>query len=248
MNRGVIVASDERSEWLLPWWWARYSARNTLPVCLIDLGLSHFGRTFCKERGTLLALDGAVSCAAKDQISKEQAAHWEAIYGKELWEMRSAWFKKPHALCQTPFKKTLWLDLDCEVLLPLEPLFENHQNDSFVIASETESAFLAEGEPLYNSGVILYERTDPILEAWRAASLLKSGEAWGDQQLLSRIISEEQFPITLLDERYNWRMARGLNIHAAIIHWVGSWGKEYIRKHGGLADDLAEISPPRSAT
>jgi hypothetical protein len=246
MSRGVLVASDERAEWLLPWWWERYSARNTLPVCFVDLGLSHFGRTFCKEKGSLHTLDANSSCALKEELPKERAARWEEIYGKELWEMRSAWFKKPLALEKSPFKKTLWLDLDCEVLAPLEPLFDHHAEDTFVIALETERALLAEKEiqtgEIYNSGVILYDRGSPILPAWKSAALLRTHEAWGDQQLLSKVISEGAFPITLLDDAYNWRMARGLNIHACIIHWVGSWGKEYIAKHGGLSDELSQLT------
>ena len=250
MSSGILVASDEKSEWLLPWWWARYSRRNALPVCFVDLGLSHFGRTFCKEKGLLCPLNIEQPCALKEQLPQLQAARWETIYGKELWEMRPAWFKKPHALDQTPFEKTLWLDLDCEVLGPLEPLFERYQSDAFVIAPETEGAFLAEeakgellpGEVLYNSGVILYHKQSPIIEALKTAAPLRSSEVWGDQQLLSRIVHEQQFPITPLDENYNWRMARGLNIHAVIIHWVGNWGKKYIRKYGGLSDEVDRVN------
>lgn len=242
-KEGVLVASDETLEWLLPWWWARYSAHNTHPVAFVDLGLSHFGKAFCAERGELLPLDLNPQLASLPPHAK----HWETLFGENLWKNRNEWFKKPFAALQTPFEKTLWLDVDCEVLGSVAPLFE--QEEAISLAPETTPSQERErtlrtihaDETLYNSGVILYHHQTPIIEKWACAVLEEGDQFWSDQHALSRIIYNEKTPVTTLHENYNWRMSQGLNLHAVIVHWVGSWGKEYIRRHGGIADELASL-------
>lgn len=105
-------------------------------------------------------------------------------------------------------------------------------------AKERELKTIHHEETLYNSGVILYEHSCPLIAKWAQAVLEIGEQFWSDQHVLSRIIHNEQIPITRLHENYNWRMSQGLNIHAQIVHWAGSWGKEYIRLHGGIADAL----------
>lgn len=240
-DKGIIVAADTHSEWLLPWWWTRYSAYNPFPVAFVDFGMSWLGKTFCEEHGTLIGLSQSIS------FSSNQNTEWETIYGKQLWEKRQSWLKKPFALLQTPFLRTLWLDLDCEVLTSLAPIFEI--KGEILLAEETEAAHVRERENntiyedeiLYNSGVILYNHGSKVIEQWAQKILNQSGEFWGDQHALSRVIYEEKIPIESLHENYNWRMSQGFNIHAAIIHWAGSWGKEYIRKYGGLFEEMKKL-------
>lgn len=225
-GEGVIVALDEKIEWLLPWWWARYNTHNSYPVCFVDLGMSHFGKSFCKERGKVIFLEMEDFGSGNPQFAEE----WEEIYGPTLWDARPSWLKKPLAMLSTPFEKTLWLDLDCEVISSLEPLFALEGN-----------LYLAKHSDTYNSGVILYRHGLVLIEKW-AEILQKEGENfWGDQAALAKVIEQENPEVNTLDENYNWRMAKGLNIHAIIIHWVGSWGKDYIRKHGGIGDELAKL-------
>lgn len=240
-EEGIIVAADANSEWLLSWWWTRYHTYNTLPVVFIDFGMSCLGKTFCEEHGTLVCLSQNLS------FSPSQNTQWETIYGKQLWEKRQSWLKKPFALLQTPFLRTLWLDLDCEVLTSLASLFG--LPGDILLAEETQASHVRErenntiyeDETLYNSGVILYNHGSKVIEKWAQKILQHSGEFWGDQHALSRVIYEEKINIEPLHENYNWRMSQGFNIHAAVIHWVGSWGKEYIRKHGGLFEEMAKL-------
>ena len=167
---------------------------------------------------------------------------------QEIANLRS-WFKKPFAFLQTPFKRTLWLDLDCEVLKPLHALFENQEG--LLLAKETEASIqkdrssetIYEDEILYNSGVVLYSQGDPLIGRWAQKILETKDHFWSDQHALSRLIFEEKVPIHRLHEDYNWQMSQGFNMHAAIIHWVDSWGKDYIRKYGGIAEELAALPP-----
>ncbi|NGX27207.1 MAG: hypothetical protein K940chlam6_01140 [Chlamydiae bacterium] len=233
-NSGILVAADEKLEWLLPWWWNRYSAHNNLPVAFVDFGLSHYGRTFCTERGEV------IDCPCNLPLFS-YTKQGETIFGKRF---EKSWFKKPFACPLTPFETTLWLDIDCEVLQPLDSLFE--REGEIHLAKETDAAIardpnIAEGEVLYNSGVILYHRDSLLIKKWAEAVLEEGSDFWSDQHTLSRVITSENYPIHLLEEKYNWRMSQGLNIHAAIVHWVGSWGKDYIRHHGGIAEELAAL-------
>lgn len=239
-SEGVLVASDETLEWLLPWWWARYRAHNHHPVAFVDLGLSHYGRSFCLERGELLTLDLDPQLASLPL----HAIHWETLFGENLWKNRKGWFKKPFAALQSPFEKTLWLDLDCEVLGSVAPLFEGHGRISMAPetppahARERKNGTIFEDEILYNSGVIRFTHQDPLIERWALAVLEEGDQFWSDQHALSRILYQEKSPIETLHENYNWRMSQGFNLNAVIVHWVGSWGKEYIRRYGGISDAL----------
>ncbi len=226
IEQGVLVAADENIEWLLPWWWSRYRVHNDFPVAFVDLGLSHFGKTFCQKRGDLISV----------KLEKDIAS-------------LHSWFKKPFAFLQTPFKRTLWLDLDCEVLKPLHSLFD--AEEGLFLAKETEAQIqknrssqnIHEDEMLYNSGVVLYSCGDPLIAKWAQTILDTKDQFWSDQHALSRLIYEEKHEIYRLHENYNWRMSQGFNMHVAIIHWVGSWGKDYIRKYGGMAEELAALPP-----
>jgi len=237
---GVLVAADERIEWLLPWWYNRFRAHNDLPVAFINLGMSHFGKTFCQERGELIPFSFDSSFTTSSQ-------KWEGKGNAFFFENRKRWMLKPFLFLKTPFLKTLWLDLDCEVLASLSHLFS--LEGELWIAEENEPSLrwaleqelIQKGEMLYNSGVILYARSSPLIKKWADAITSTGEEFWSDQDGLSRVIAQEKASMGVLGEEYNWRMTQGLNFRAKIVHWVGSWGKEYIRLYGGVGDALASL-------
>lgn len=247
LPRGVLVATDQNLEWLLPWWWERYSSVNTLPVTFVDFGMSESARAFCKEHGELVdfAFDPAF-VQKKEKLSPEINSRWEN-YGATFWEARDGWFKKPLAMLQSQFSLTLWLDLDCEVMGPLAPLFDLlPQNEELGIIPEPlfyqAGKDLLFGEVLYNSGVVLFRHGSELVEKWGERAFSHNGEFAGDQELLSRMIHEEKHPVFELPDIYNARLVMGIPLHATIIHWVGNWGKTYIRLHGGLKEKLWELS------
>jgi hypothetical protein len=244
-KQGILIAADENVEWLLPWWWSHYQKYCTLPVAFVDLGMSHFGRSFCAEKGEYIPLN----LEKRLPPAPIEIAEWEKLFGKEIWQRRKSWFKKVFAIQSTPFDRTLWLDIDCEVIKPIDPLFA--LPEGFYIAVETEAShkrerklnIIFEDETLYNSGVLLYRKEEPLLKKWADALVALEENFFSDQHVLSRIIHQEKYPVQILNENYNWRMSQGFNIHAAIVHWSGSWGKEYIRRHGGVGDALAALPP-----
>ncbi len=220
-SHGILVASDKNQEWLLKWWWKRYIRHNNHPVAFVDFGMTHEMAEWCKEKGSLIPFSYSIKVSSHKKILNET----QSIYGKEIINTRNFWFKKPLAFTLTPFEKTIWLDLDCEVLGSLAPLFA-YKN----IALAKEITNLS----LYNSGVIVYKKNSSLIKKWAKESEKASEHFIGDQELLSFLIHTKKIKVDELPPEYNWRMCKGININAQIIHWVGIWGKEIIKKFGGL--------------
>jgi hypothetical protein len=243
-ERGLLLAVDEAQEWLLPWWWSNYSRYNDFPVAIVDLGMSASARAWCAAHGTVLDFAFPKNFVApREKIEKSLEELWSAHLEPEMWQSRGAWFKKPFSMLQSAFEVTLWLDLDCEILGPLRPLFDLFPKDQEIaIAREP---ILRQGHPtalfqetIYNSGVILFRRGAALIQKWAEKSAEENHCFWGDQQVLSRIIFEQNFSVFEIPDRYNFQLHSGIPINVTIIHWIGAWGKEFIRKHGGLRKEL----------
>jgi hypothetical protein len=236
---GIIVASDQKQEWMLPWWWKNYKQHNSFPVTFVDFGLSPSMKDWCREHGELIHLPNLEYAASKNNTDKTKVDFWETIYeGRSWWEKRVFWHQKPLAMLQTPYRYSLWLDTDCEVLAPLQELFAKLQkNEGLLIAQETRDmqefdlakGQLLPGEVLYNSGVIGYRKRALEILEWARFTHSEHGLHWSDQNLLSRMIFEKGWRVQELDPSYNWRaLTDGISANAKIIHWVGESGKFFI--------------------
>lgn len=233
---GILVASDISQEWLLPWWWENYSKHNSYPVTFVDLGLSENKRKWCRERGELVFLpmfDFLIQ--DREEISANRAELWEDKYGDNFWQHRKAWFKKPLACLRSPYLRTIWLDLDCEVCSSLKPLFEFADLPSGIGIARDGVCFDS-SFPIYNSGVIVFRRNLEILSEWAVHSLERNGDYRGDQDLLSQIIFERQFFVHELPSIYNWTVSHGKNDRPVVFHWVGDVGKDALRAQIALKD------------
>lgn len=238
-EEGIIVGCSESHEWLLPWWWMNYSLFNWYPVTFINFGdMSEKAIAWCKERGNILTLDIPTESfvVEKEEIDENLQKIWNKT-GSIIWYLRSNWFKKPFALLETPYKKTLWLDADCQVRGSLKPLFEEYLGQSeLCIAPERESeqqlnkerGFLLPGELMHNSGVIAFKYGSSIIQEWVDTCIEQNHLLMGDQQVLSRILFSKKYKITELPIIYNWPAAYGDNDDAIIIHWWGAY-QEFLR-------------------
>lgn len=218
MDFGIIVGADAHLEWMLPWWWKNYSRYNSFPVAFADFGLSASLLNWCKERGYIISIP-------EISLSSNKNLEWERIYGPSVWNARKPWFKKPLALLSSPFDIGLWIDIDCEVCAPLNPFLKDFKGSPFAVAREKQGA-------LYNSGVILFQKEATILHEWRKLCLEQNGRFLGDQDALNEILKMHAFEE--LPPHCNWMMSQGFDPFIAIAHWAGGWGKEYIKKYGGL--------------
>ncbi len=234
---GILCGADRMQEWLLPWWWSRYREHNSYPVTFFDFGMTEEMKAWCAERGELCSLTTDFFIHPHQNIDSKRAKDWENLFGWTVWQSRHIWFKKPFAFLNSCYEKTIWLDLDCEVLGPLDFLFSH---SGIALVREYYSDHLPQDDPnvRYNGGVIVFQHGAPIIEKWAEGAQTKNHLFAGDDLLLSYLIHEHRLKVRELPEIYNWRMVRGLNLNAVILHWLGSGGKAYIRKHGGIKPSL----------
>lgn len=221
---GVLVASDIGSEWLLPWWWDHYSKHNSHPVAFVDFGMSREMKEWCQERGETIRLRVAdVFVAEEEEIEESLALVWRQNSEERFWRKRSAWFKKPLACLQSPFRRTLWVDLDCEIRGQVAPCFAfANSANGFALHKQPR------GSLLYNSGVIPFKHGLPLFETWAGECLEKTDRFRGDQEVLSHLIAKEKLDVHALPIEMNWGYSYGENPNALIIHWWGI-GQESIR-------------------
>jgi len=223
-ENGCIVATDITQEWLLPWWWDHYAAHNSLPVTFVDLGMSQEQSKWCQERGHYVhPVLSDVFVLDKAELPKERAAAWEQEHGTHFWESRKAWFKKPLACLCSPYQRTLWLDLDCEVRGSLLPLF-TLSTSKLMIGRETTT----QGKEGVNSGVILFETSCSLMQRWAEEALQNSHYYVGDQDILTLFLQQDPSCMGILPPLYNWSRFHGENPEAIIMHWHGNHGKTVI--------------------
>jgi hypothetical protein len=231
MQRGILIASDHHTEWLLPWWSKYYSLYNNYPVAIVDYGMSPAMRQWCESRWIVIdLLTSSDFISQKNDLPSDLGLQWESMYNGKVWTARAAWFKKPLACLLTPFDLTIWIDIDCEICRSLTPLFAEWESGIELALVNDERV---PGVPNYNSGVILYSKEASFLKEWASFCVTQNQIYIGDQEILTEILLKGEVPFKQIDPIYNWVMFWGINYNAVIAHWA-TWGKEYIRKHGGL--------------
>jgi hypothetical protein len=222
MERGILVGCDLLQEWLLPWWWDGYCAQSSAPVAFADFGMSKEARGWCEARGVVFSCGKTFAASDKERIDPRLREDWERGRG-ELWESRSAWFKKPLACQRSPFQRSVWIDLDCEIKAPLEDLFSYCEHPSGMSLCKQLHT-----PTIYNSGVICFRRGCSLIDRWAATAEQFNHLFSGDQELLSCLIFAGKEPVGELPKRYNCSRLDDL-AGASIIHWHGAHGKQAIR-------------------
>lgn len=241
-KRGVLCGAEKSQEWLIPWWWSRYSEHNDFPVTFFDFGMSEEMRDWCAQRGEVVQVELDSSfITPRSEIDQELAKCWENDYGWRVWSSRRTWFKKPFAFLESPYEQGIWIDIDCEILGSLQQLFSDFDSScDLALVREFRCEHLERQDPniRYNGGVVVFEHGSKILEKWAESAMTQNHLFAGDDPLLSHLVYAHQIEVQELPEIYNWRMVQGINLSTVILHWVGSGGKAYIRKHGGLKPSL----------
>ena len=205
-SKGILIGCDSRQEWLLKWWWENYSKHNYFPVTFIDFGMSKSAHIWCKKKGTVISLsvEDLSSCIAQQSWAKTTTPY--------AFSKRNIWFAKILALLKTPYKKTLWLDLDCQVKNSLHSLFAYCEKEEDVaLCLELKERAQAEQNfsliPLhaksYNSGVIVFNHQSPLITRWAQKALSNHAQFFADQQLLDTIIHQENYKVIELPSIYN---------------------------------------------
>lgn len=229
---GILVGCDAEQEWLLPWWHSNLRKHNPeLPIAFGDLGMSKEGVDWCKKRGILIP--------RLPPLSKD-APPW--IYEGRQWATdplpsQFTWFEKPFLMQQSPFRKTVWLDLDCEVLGDLSPLFFFELQGTKFAATNLSNSFKMFSEDKQecmeikrvNSGVIVYEKGSELLDFWAELTRKTYLNFFSDDCILAFAISKYSFPLARIPCKYNWLILWGKNPEALILHWEGKIAKTVLK-------------------
>jgi hypothetical protein len=231
-QEGIVVASDLSQEWILPWWISHYQKHNAYPIAFVDFGMSQEMKKWCANQGELILLPIAdIFVCDKTDMDPALADALEEAHGNQFWLLRNAWFKKPLACLQTPFLKSLWIDIDCQVRGPLKPIFDQF-GENLAIARDLieirKEALSSKDIPVYNSGVLGFKRGLEVVQIWADRCFEKNHEFRGDQDILNAILQEKNTPIREISPLYNWSRCSQDNPEAVVIHWHGPQGKATI--------------------
>jgi hypothetical protein len=206
-TRGVILGADQAQEWMLEWWWENYDAHNTLPVCFVDFGMTKGALDWCRHHGTVT-----------DPI------HFGGY----------AWFKKPLATLETVFAKTIWLDIDCQVLGNLDPLFEYCKSNGIGMTVDrgTPDRYKQRLPPeatIYNSGCIVYNFRDPVMPQWAKMTAIVYEQQPGDQETLALTLRRYAVGRIRSIPKELVRLRLEEDGPCIVRHWTGPVGKDRIR-------------------
>ena len=203
-----ITGCDEKTEWQLEWFLHNFTQHSNLPLIVADFGMSEKARTMLDKHPFVTGIMNLAH--TKDE----------------------GWFNKPIAMFNSPGKKTLWLDTDCEVKAKLEPLF------NMIVAGklnmvEDKPWTKRRGETWYNSGVVGFIGRPPALHSW--CNAVRENPETGDQEVLHSIMN----PITRMsyinELPFEWNVMRLATDHDGykgsikIQHHTGRKGKDKIK-------------------
>ncbi|MCH9613340.1 MAG: hypothetical protein SP1CHLAM54_03390 [Chlamydiia bacterium] len=228
-SQGVVIGVDIKQEWLLPWFFNHYEQHNQLPVAIADFGMSKKARSWCEKKGHYFQLLPSNYQCPKEHICPEKRQQWEDDFGTGIWRLREAFLQKPKALLEGPFEQGIWIDIDCKVEGNIEPLL-NCLTFGVELALAPDASENGEQVKHYSSGVIVYQKQAPILQAWLARIKKDDALFLGDQLYLSDVIENNEPLIFKMPSIYNWHRRAGENKDAMITHFGGGLGKIEIVK------------------
>ena len=206
-NEAFLTGCDANHEWMLEWFFKNYQKHVKSRLVFANFGLSEDGLK------TVRKYVDAVMDLTK---TKEQG-----------------WFKKPLSMLKCPAKKTVWIDLDCEIREDISDLFQKLVVNKLSMV-EDKPWTKRRQELWHNSGIVGFIDKPVILYKWVEA--VKDNPQVGDQEVLHSILN----PITKigtindLPNEYNvMRLQTELDNYNGpikVMHWTGPKGKEKIKR------------------
>jgi len=223
-TEGILTGCDEPHEWMLKIWWHYYSQTNTYPVAFCDFGMSKSARIWCEKRGTVIDPQVPKNIPVpKTDVDPKLWTEWERVYTDIIWTSREVWFQKPYAITQSPFEKTIWLDLDTFVIKPLIPLMDASDESGIAMCRCYDRS-------IFNSGVISFQTKLPLIQEWANTTTSTTHQFIGDQDVLNHLIQTQNFPVKDMPTIFNRRFQHGITDDTFIIHFSGAFKKEMFEK------------------
>lgn len=208
-QRGVVTGCDTTCEWMLKWWWGNYRRNNKYPVAFADFGMSGAMRAFCNKIGTVIDVTRSV---------------------------KKKWFLKPFAMLATPFKKVVWIDIDCDVRKDLATLF-NYIDNKVAVTKDPYTPFcrkFIKDARVVATGVVGASNGNATIVKWAKSVINNQHKLRGDQEALNYIMNDVENELVIMPPECQWLRRDGDNPDAIIMHWTGPRGKRKIKELMGL--------------
>ena len=220
MNKTFITGVDQNYEWLLKWWVRNLRKHNKdvhLTIC--DFGISKDILNWAKSNA---------------EVVKSYNPH-----------PKCAWYYKTQSLLDSKYEFSCWIDSDCEILKPIEDIFDYAKKD-FIGLTEDIGKRITEKDHWWATGVMLSKNSSNILKDWDKQ--LKKLTDRGDQEALYYLLNQNpQYKslITSLPIEYQWlrlqlELMQQDSPDKKIVHWTGSRGKSHIRNNLMISSDYFE--------
>tara|TARA_B100000242_G_scaffold118659_1_gene83026 strand:- start:37 stop:678 length:642 start_codon:yes stop_codon:yes gene_type:complete len=206
-NEAFVTGCDENHEWMLEWFFKNYKKHmKDVPLVFANFGLTPDGLKKVRE-------------------------NVHAVMNLKPFD-EEGWFKKPMSMIKCPSKKTIWIDLDCEIRDDISNLF-NMLKPNMLNMVEDKPWTMRGQELWHNSGVVGFIDKPTILYDW--AKAIRDNPVQGDQEVLHLLLN----PITKIKyindipNEYNvLRLQVETDGYAGaikVMHWTGQKGKNKIR-------------------
>ncbi|HUT58102.1 MAG TPA: class I SAM-dependent methyltransferase [Phycisphaerae bacterium] len=209
---GIIVGCDAREEALLPGWYDSLRRHDRRPVLFCNFGMTASMAEWCRARG-----------------------QYDAMVAQRRY--LSGWWLKPAAILRSPFEKSLWLDVDCEVGCSLDAAFAALDAAPLALRPSQHRLpspkALPEDVPSYNSGVLAVRHGEPAIEWWARRVMLDRDKFPGDQDVLSQVMHDHGIEPGRLPPELNWFWRDGDGPAVHVHHWTGNQGKAKALKRWG---------------
>ena len=205
-NEAFLTGCDKNHEWFLEWFIGNYKKHNKTPLIFANFGVTE---------------------SALQYIRKNVHAVMDMTKSPE-----KGWFKKPLSMLSCPAKKTVWIDMDCEIKDNIDNIFSLLEPKKLNMV-EDKPWTKRRNEVWHNSGIVGFIDKPVILTQW--AQQVKAKPEVGDQEVLHSMLN----PITKigavndLPNEYNVMRIQTENDDyrgkIKVMHWTGRKGKEKIR-------------------
>lgn len=208
----ILTGVDHRLENLLDWW------------------LSHATAFHKEER--IGVWDLGMTPEIRQRLIEKYPEVW---FSEDLpRHVKSGWFHKLHCIINSPEKRVMWLDVDCQILTDISDAFDLVPPGMIGLTRDWGRGIM-DKDFWWATGVICVNDRPPLLTEWDMR-LQKNDGIRGDQEALYDLIQENKHDqIIELPQEYQW-LRLSLNKHKdspnkKVIHWTGPKGKRYITDH-----------------
>ena len=207
-DKCFLTGCDSNFEWMLPWCVSNIQRHMPdIPVVVADFGMSKKGLQSARDAGVQEVLSGFQTSGGK-----------------------KSWFLKPDALLRSPYEKTVWIDVDCEVVAPCPEIFNYCISEKLALTYDPWAK--RRGRAYWATGVIGVKGSPMILKEW--ATHCRKARGRGDQELLYSIIGSSDIKVNRMPPEFQWLrldIKHGLDSDSKkVIHWTGPHGKTHIRR------------------